>query len=215
MVEVLFAFFNYTPYYYNNNISFLKNVLRFIKNFLSNILNIMEAVEYKVFKRKPKAKLNFNINDFNPLTGLNIKTPKFLSKIYDFINPILDLVFFDIIVTSIFFLLIITFLISIYNSIIKIIKYITFFKKLKYINLDDFMCRYLLTIYQHFIVATIIYLNFTTVCAFSKEFFLQLLIILVFIKFLQLLFLPTKLLTNMGFFYIVYLRGSAVGRHIL
>lgn len=175
----------------------------------------MESIEYYFFPKKPNAGGSFHFNDLNVFKNFDFKFPKFVTTVYDYVSPLLSLIFVDLAAISVLFLFCVVTLVGLYNSIVKLVQIITTSSKLILVNLDDFMGRYLLVLYVHFILAAVLYLNFGGVCLFLKEFFPHMLLFLVFIKFVQLILLPTKLLSNMSFYYIVYIKGSGVGHNVV
>lgn len=176
-----------------------------------------DEIEYRIFPDH-KGKVtnrNFQFKDLDLLGPDFFTMPAYIE---DFVNTYITplcLIFVNVILYSYAFILVY----GIIKTVVLFLKNILIALPLgikfnSYVS-DDFDAKYLFYIYVSWLGFCLSYFYFVTVYIFLTEYFIYAVAFLVVLKGLQLIFIPTKLLYEMGFFYIVFVKGSGVSKLVV
>ena len=199
---------------FNPHISYLHNFWRWIKIKLWNITCYGDYIEYKYFPNNRNIK-GFDVKSWSILnTEINI-IPDFLVNYFNIIFTPIAPIIINLTLITVSFILIIAIASLLINSLRDLLNLLFINKKIISQNSDDFMSKNLLVFYVHYLIFCLSYIFINSLFNIFVSFIFYVMLILIFLKFLQLFLIPTKLLYNMGYFYIVYVKGSGVGKLIL
>lgn len=173
-----------------------------------------DEIEYRIFPdhREKVTKRNFQFKDLDLLGPDFFTMPAYIE---DFINMYVTpfcLIFVNVILYSYAFILVYGMLKTFAMFLKKVLIALPLGIKLNSYVSDDFDSKYLFLIYISWLGFCLSYFYFTAVYIFLTEYFIYAVAFLITLKGLQLLFIPTKLLYEMGFFYIVFVKGSGVSK---
>ena len=205
--------FNYLISNWNNNLSFPKNIFRLLKRIIIDFFSALSEAE----KLLPNFLNKYNplkFSDINVFSEKSFPTPKLITSILDSICLVFNFITLDFIWLSFFFVIVLNWIIFKFKSVAGLLLISTVSNKIIVYTSSDFDMRRVAVIYCHFIVFMLSYLHWPSLFIFLSEYFFIVLVALITLKLFQLVFIPTKLLYKMGFFYIVYVKGSGVSKVI-
>ena len=140
--------------------------------------------------------------------------PDFLVTYFNIIITPIAPIIINLTLITVSFIVIVSWASFLISSFKNLLNLLFLNKKIINQNSDDFMSKNLIVFYVHYLVFCLSYIFINSFFNILVSFIFYVMIILISLKFLQLFLIPTKLLYNMGYFYIVYVKGSGVGKLI-